>query len=250
MTAQQLLNTGTSLGLRSKSFSSAHWLSYFQGNKSAGADVNFPEKISLPLSMQVPIIRSLQRFQIGETGDGKHLKKYASETHDPTYEQCIDLFVKEEQGHAGILAQMIKSMDGTLLSWHWSDLVFVAVRRMLGLKTELFILLIAEIVGKCFYKACADHLDNKLLRDTFSLIVMDEIFHLEFHCSFMARQMLEYPPAFRQAVYFLWSALFYAACIVFIADHRAALHALKVSPKIFLQDCSSTFHRAADKVLL
>jgi hypothetical protein len=169
---------------------------------------------------------------------------------DPIHEQCIDLFIKEEQGHALVLAQMIKSMDGTLLSWHWSDLAFVAVRRMFGLKTEVFMLLIAETVGKCFYKACADHLKNKTLRDTFSLLVMDQIFHLEFHCSFLDQQMLQYPPAFRQAVYYLWTALFYAACLLFIADHWSALNALNVSPKIFLQDCSSTFHRAADRILL
>ena len=124
----------------------------------------------------------MQRFQIGESGNGTHLRKYATTTKDPTYEQCIDLFVREEQGHARLLAQLIKSLEGTVLTRHWSELAFVALRRMLGLKTEVFVLLIAEIIGKCFYKACADRLQNKTMKDVFSAIVMDEIFHLEFHC--------------------------------------------------------------------
>jgi len=250
MTAQQLVNTGSSQGVASGSFSSAHWLSYFQGNKTTKVDIiNWPDKVVVPPALGPSLVRSLQRFQIGESGNGTHLRKYATTTKDPTYEQCIDLFVREEQGHARLLAQLIKSLEGTVLTRHWSELAFVALRRMLGLKTEVFVLLIAEIIGKCFYKACADRLQNKTMKDVFSAIVMDEIFHLEFHCSFMNTQMLRYPAATRQLVFYAWTALFYAACLVFIADHQPALRALNVSPKAFLHDCSSTFYRAADRTL-
>jgi hypothetical protein len=250
MTAEQLLNTGSSLALGGHSFSSASWLSYFQANKSAEAGITAADKINVAEAVRTPLIRSLQRFQIGQSGDGKHLKKYAATLLDPAYERCVDLFVKEEQGHARILAQTINAMDGALLTWHWSNLIFIAVRRALGLKTELSILLIAEIIGKCFYKCCADRLVNRALRDTFSLIVLDEIFHLEFHCSFMARQMQHSPQFLRTLFYYCWTAFFYAACLVFIADHWRALQALNVMPQAFLKDCSSTFQRIASKVLL
>src|SRR6516165_2614794 len=128
-----------------KSFSSAEWLLYFQNNKESRISLKFRNDSSVPLSVRVPLIRSLQRFQVGESGEGKHLLKYARRTNDPNYIECIDLFIKEEQYHALVLAQMIQSMDGALLTWHWSDIAFIGLRRMLGLKTELLILLIAEI---------------------------------------------------------------------------------------------------------
>ncbi len=251
MTSQHLAENEAetvSLALDS-TFSSAHWLTYFNDNRQARVDITFPNQISIPLALREPLVRSLQRFQIGETGEGKHLRKYASRMKDPVYEECIDLFIKEEQYHARVLAQMIQSFDGTLLSWHWSDLAFIGLRRMLALKTEVFILLIAEIIGKCFYKTCADKLDNRLLSDAFSLIVLDEIGHLEFHCSFLQEQMKSFPYAVRRAVNYAWSLLFVTACLVFIADHRQTLKALNVTPRDFLKDCSSTFHRAAMRAL-
>jgi hypothetical protein len=144
---------------------------------------------------------------------------------------------------------MIQAMDGTLLSWHWSELAFVGLRRMLRLKTEIFILLIAEIIGKCFYRVCADNLENEQLSDAFALIVLDEIGHLEFHCSFMRQHMIKFPRALRRAVHCCWSVLFFTACMVFIADHRKALAALNVTPRAFLQDCTRMFDRAAARTL-
>jgi rubrerythrin len=235
---------------RETGFSSAHWLTYFQANREARVDIAFPNAIALSVSLRTPLLRSLQRFQIGETGEGKHLRKYASRMKDPVYEECIDLFIKEEQFHARVLSHMIQALDGTLLSWHWSDLAFIALRRMLGLKTEVFILLIAEIIGKCFYKTCADNLENRLLSDAFSLIVLDEIGHLEFHCGFLQEQMKPFPYAVRRAVHYAWCMLFVTACLVFIADHKRSLTALNVLPRNFMQDCSNTFHRAAMRALL
>jgi len=232
------------------SFSSVHWRAYFQDNKQARVEISFPTQIDMPVALSVPLLRSLQRFQIGETGEGKHLRKYARRVGDPVYEQCIDLFLKEEQFHASVLSQMIQSLDGNLLYWHWTDLAFIGLRRMLGLKTEVFILLIAEIIGKCFYKVCAQNLDNRLLSDAFSLIVLDEIGHLEFHRSFLQDQMKSHSMGLRKAVHYAWCVLFVTACLVFIADHRRALVALNVPPREFMRDCMNTFHRLATMALL
>lgn len=250
MTTQQLPKSENDIltaDPRLGTFSSEQWLLYFQDNKKSRADIKFTNDVSIPVPMRAPLIRSLQRFQIGETGEGKHLRKYARMTKDATYEECIDLFIKEEQYHALVLAKIIQSMDGTLLSWHWTDLAFIVLRRMLGLKTELFILLIAEIIGKCFYNACANKIDDPRIRDAFALIVLDEIGHLEFHCDFLRDQMKSYPQWLTQVCFSIWSVLFLTACFVFIVDHRRALEALQVRPRDFLEDCSRAFRRAAMK---
>ncbi len=240
----------SSLAPGNEGFSSLRWLGYFKENKSSYPNIVIPNTVKVSQSLKEPLIRSLQKFQIGETGEGKHLKKFAARMNDPVYEQCIDMFIKEEQHHARILAQMIASMDGTLLTWHWSDLVFIALRRLLHLKTEIFVLLIAEIIGKCFYRVCSAHLEDPLLSDAFSLIVLDELGHLEFHCGFLRSQFEKSPLFVRKFVLFCWSLLFYSACCVFVADHKEALIGLNVPPRQFLKDLSTSFRIYSQRSLL
>lgn len=232
------------------SFDSQMWLNYFQENKRLRADIRIPVEISIEESKRAPLMRSLQRFQIGETGDGRHLRKYASRlVKDPIYSQCVDLFIKEEQRHATMLAQVIIAMNGTLLSWHWSDVVFILLRRVLGLKTELLILLIAEVVGKCFYKCVADEIEDPAVKDLFALIVLDEIAHLDFHATFLCDQLANYHWLLKCTVYYFWCIIFYTACFVFVIDHRTALAALNVPAVDFINKCSTVFHRASAQAL-
>lgn len=226
-------------------FSAKDWLSYFQHNKNLRPLVHLPDLIEMEEHIRAPLIRSLQKFQIGETGEGKHLKKFAKRIGDQDYIQCIDLFIREEQAHGQVLAEVIRSLDGTLITWHWSDLVFILLRRMLGLKTEIFILLIAEVVGKCFYKAVADKVQDERLREIFSLIVLDEIAHLSFHSQFLFTQLLSKTFIKKALVHYVWSLIFYTACFVFILDHRKTLNALGVTAAEFVERCSREFNRSA-----
>lgn len=229
-------------------FRSKEWLSYFRHNNSLRPFVKLPDEIEIDPALREPLVRSLQRFQIGETGDGKHLKRFAARMGDADYGECIDLFIKEEQGHGQVLAEVIRSLNGTLITWHWTDLVFILLRRMLGLKTEIFILLIAEVVGKCFYKAVADKVNNDLIRDVFSLIVLDEIAHLSFHSQFLFTQLKSKSFVKKAVVHYAWSAIFYTACFVFILDHRKTLSALGLTPAEFVERCSREFNRSAVSV--
>ncbi|HEY9784135.1 MAG TPA: ferritin-like domain-containing protein [Candidatus Obscuribacterales bacterium] len=226
-------------------FDSKEWLNYFEENRKARPEIKISCEISLQEPLQKNLVKSLQRFQIGETGDGRHLRKYASRLGDAAYIKCVDLFVKEEQNHAQILGEVILAMNGLLLSWHWSDLAFIALRRLLGLKTELFILLIAEIIGKCFYKSVADKVDEPLLKDIFSLIVLDEIAHIQFHTDFLANQLKNHPPNLKRIVHYGWCIIFFAACFVFVADHRASLRSLGIGSSEFISKCAAIFRRSA-----
>jgi rubrerythrin len=239
----------STLAASAEQFSSRRWLAYFEENKKSCPNIIIPETVNFSEKLKAPLIRSLQRFQIGETGEGKHLKKFAAITKDPAYERCIDMFIKEEQHHARVLAQMIAAMDGTLLTWHWSDLIFIGLRRLLHLKTEIFVLLIAEVIGKCFYRTCSAQLEDPLLSDAFSLIVLDELGHLEFHCGFLRMQFEGSSMFFRQFVLLCWSALFYSACCVFIADHKEALVALNTEPRQFFKELSTSFRICSHRAL-
>ncbi len=229
-------------------FESEKWLKYFEENKKLRSSIRLPAKIDLSEEIKAPLLRSLQRFQIGETGDGRHLRRYAEKTKDLSYMRCVDLFVKEEQSHGQILAEIISAIEGTLLSWHWSDLAFIALRRLLGLKTEIFIILIAEIIGKCFYRSIADKIENQSICNAFAFIVCDEIAHLRFHSEFLNRKLATYPALLKLAIRYAWTLIFLSACFVFVIDHKAALKALGTNPGEFIDKCTIEFQRSAKLV--
>ena len=77
-----------------------HWLNYFEHNRRHRNDIPWERTIQVPPQLLPPLINSLQKFQVGESGEGRHLRKQAATTLDSTYQAAIDLFIKEEQEHA------------------------------------------------------------------------------------------------------------------------------------------------------
>jgi hypothetical protein len=230
-------------------FHADQWLAYFECNRDNRAAVRFPQGITVSPDLREPLLHSLQRFQIGETGAGQHLGEYARSIKNPIYEKCIDLFVKEEQAHAGVLAEMINAMDGTVISYHWSAFAFKCLRRMLGLKTEIFILLTAEIIGKVFYHSCSRKISDRQMSDGFSLLVVDEIAHLEFQTEFLANQLAHLPRPVRFGIALGFACVFYTSCLVFVADHRRTLSALNITSREFINECRSHFRKAKLRAL-
>src|SRR3954470_4693877 len=76
------------------------WLEYFEWNKVNRRHIPWAQASRIVFHLLKPLIRSLQRFQVGESGEGSHLRKQAATTGCPIYQKCIDLFIKEEQEHA------------------------------------------------------------------------------------------------------------------------------------------------------
>ncbi|MBZ0185197.1 MAG: hypothetical protein K8F91_03020 [Candidatus Obscuribacterales bacterium] len=229
-------------------FSSSHWLAYFRANQATRPIPVRIEKIAIEKSIREPVLRSLKRFQIGESGDGKRLLTYAARLQDKDYLACAEMFIKEEQSHAQALAEVILALDDTLLSWHWSDLCFVFLRHLSGLKTELLILFIAEIIGKCFYKMLAEKIENEALSETFSLILLDELLHLEFHSQFLKTRFAGYPLVARQFLRFCLWLLFKVACFAFSLDHKGTLVALGTTGAAFSLTAESTFQLQAKRI--
>src|SRR5213075_377485 len=102
------------------------WLNYFEHNRVHRRDVPWeqPLEIAAP-SLRDALIRSLQKFQIGESGEGRHLRKKAANSGDPAYHAAIDLFIKEEQEHARLMAGILRKLNARLLHAHWSDGCFI-----------------------------------------------------------------------------------------------------------------------------
>ena len=60
------------------------------------------------------------------------------------YREALDFFIAEEQEHARLMGEVLDRMNAPRLRWHWSDWAFERVRRLLGLRMEVMVLLVAE----------------------------------------------------------------------------------------------------------
>ncbi|MGW0081142.1 ferritin-like domain-containing protein [Streptomyces sp. NPDC003393] len=190
---------------------------------------------------------SVQRFQVGEDGDGANLVAKADEAGDGDYARAVRLFVAEEQNHARLLARLLAAGGTPTLTGHWSDTVFVRLRRLMGLRLELLVLLIAEVVALRYYRALRDGTTDALTSDVAGRILADEERHVPFHCERLHVSLVSLPRPLRRPVMLLWRLLLSAVCLVVVADHGRALRRLGVGRLRFLTDVvgsSATVTRA------
>jgi hypothetical protein len=187
----------------------------------------------------------LQKFQIGESGEGRHLRRKAATTGDPTYQAAIDLFIKEEQEHARLMAGILCQLNARLLHAHWSDGCFVLLRRLFGLHHELLVLLMPEMIAKRYFRALRDAFAHPTLRTAFEQILWDEEGHLAFHVDYLQRAFAWKSLPARAVVQAIWRCVFRLACLVVIVDHYAILKGTGVSSAKFWWDCGLIFDEVA-----
>jgi len=222
-----------------------NWLRYFQTNQTQRALIEWSHGVQPEHGLRGPLIRSLQKFQVGESGEGNHLKAGARKTGDPAYSRAIELFIAEEQEHARMLEQIILALDGSLIKNHWSDRAFIALRRLMGLKMELMVLLIAEMIAKRYYRALDEGTQDPVLRAAFGQIRRDEEGHIAFHLDTLNRTFGRWPWWLRALVYSAWQWMFRIVSALVAIDHRHVLHAVGVPRLRFWGDCQMVFENAA-----
>jgi hypothetical protein len=175
----------------------------------------------MPRAQRLLLARSLARFQLGESGEGRIAHEIDRfEGVDADYRVALKLFVAEEGRHAGILARMVHALDGTLLKRSWTERLFTRARRLFGVRFKLLVLLAAEVIGIGFYGLLSGTVPPSALAGALKQICGDEEAHLRFHCELFASQ----PRGFR----FLWWAIGCAAALTVLWDHRVTLRAFGI----------------------
>ncbi|CAL9590383.1 hypothetical protein SUDANB95_05183 [Actinosynnema sp. ALI-1.44] len=201
--------------------------------REAVGDPDFSRRAVLPPA----VIASIQRFQVGEAGDGANL--IAKAAGDPDYARAVRMFVAEEQNHARMLALLLRSAGAATLDGHWTDAVFVRLRRALGLRLELMVLLIAEVVALGYYRALRDGAKDPLNSEVAGRILADERRHVPFHC---LRLRGEVP----RAAHTIWWFLLLGALATVCWDHGPALRHLGVTRRGFAAEVIKEFKTALE----
>jgi len=158
------------------------WREYFLRNQNHFADINFEDHDWLSVEERAIISSSVQQFQKGESSEGRNLFAFAKEMADPEYLDCIKLFIREEQKHAGVLASFMNKFQIPLIKGHWVDRVFRWLRKTGGIQNTVNILLIAEIIAKVYYRALHNATKSVLLKRICLQILSDEKEHIRFQC--------------------------------------------------------------------
>lgn len=218
-----------------------NWLNYFKHNRDHRREIPWERGVSVSATMRAPLIHSLQRFQVGESGEGRHLRKQAATTNDLDYIASIDLFIKEEQEHARLMAEILQRLNAKLLRHHWSDACFILLRRLFGLNQELLVLLMPEMIAKRFFRALHDGTNDPVLRAVFGQIMHDEEGHLAFHVAYLQKALARLSIGSRLFQRAVWRFFFRLSCLVVMFDHRGILREVGVSPLKFWWDCGLIF---------
>jgi hypothetical protein len=223
----------------------AHWLQDFETEAELRQQREDPPW-SRGARLHTDIARSVQRFQVGEAGDGANL--VAKAAGDDGYLAAVKLFVAEEQNHARMLAELLAAAGVPTIASHWSDTVFVTLRRALGLRLELMVLLIAEVVALRYYRALRDGAADPLVTQVAARILADEERHVPFHCDRLRIGFAGFPKPARAAVFGAWRVLLLGVAATVAADHGPALHRLGVGRLVFVADVLTAFEAALARV--
>lgn len=229
------------------------WVEHFERNAAghalADTAIPFGSGCALAAGPRAALTASVQRFQIGESGDGTQLLRKAARHGDPGYLQAAQLFVAEEQQHADLLGRLLDHLGAAPLTRHWSDTVFVALRRALGLRTELMVLTVAEVVALSYYAALAEAAPDAATRAVAARILADERSHVPFQCDRLTAAFAGARAPVRLLARALWWLTALATAVVVAADHRPALRLLGYPPSVFVRDVLGDFAAVVATVL-
>jgi hypothetical protein len=157
-----------------------NWHLYFLFNKHHFNHIDWYDDHSLTTEERSIISGSIRQFQRGEYSEGKHFIEFSKRMGDPSYEQAISLFIREEQDHSAVLANFMSIHGIPELKKHWLDDVFRSLRKLAGLEGIITVLLTAEMISMVYYKALAKVTQSKLLKAVCKQVLKDEVMHLRF----------------------------------------------------------------------
>ena len=169
----------------------ADWIAWFRRN---GDHVRaLPWELEPPLTQSEAraIASSIAEFQLGETGEGRHLvkhaKRYVARTGDDAYLTALAFFLGEEHRHARDLGRFMDHHSLPRARHRWPDTVFRLARHLGGLEGAIMVLVSAEIIAQVYYAALRDATQSPVLRALCEQILNDEAAHVAFQCGQIAR---------------------------------------------------------------
>src|SRR6516165_822655 len=160
------------------------WILHFRRNRQNRPEPDWNAPITLPPDVVQPLVRSLEQFQLGDGGGPASLIAWNAESFRSSrigMRMLVDFWFAEEREHSRLLGAAVGRFGGRRISGHWSFTAFCLARRWFGVRFELTVLLLTEIVSTVYYGLMRRHADDTALRSMCLLIIRDEIGLVAFH---------------------------------------------------------------------
>lgn len=162
----------------------AKWIAYFNRNRQDRPEPDWSAPMSIPARMFRPFLRSIEQFRLGDGGGpaaliARDAEKFRGQTDQ--MRTIVDLWFAEEAEHARLLGCAVKRLGGRNINSHWSFTAFCLTRRVLGVRFELQVLLLTELVSTAYYRVLRAHSPDIPVAQMCDLILRDEAGHVAFH---------------------------------------------------------------------
>jgi hypothetical protein len=167
------------------------WIARFAQNRQRRREPDWTVPVKIRPEVVAPLVRSLEQFQLGDGGGPASLIAYDAERFRSQTEEMrviVDLWFAEEREHSRLLGCAVDRFGGKRITSHWSFTAFCQCRRAIGVRGELQILLLTEIVSTAYYRVMRRHCEDPAVRAMCGRILRDEAGHVSFHCDRLAAE--------------------------------------------------------------
>jgi hypothetical protein len=227
---------------------SLEWCDYFQANAQRLLPIPWQAGAELTEAERNVVAHSIQVFQLGETGEGRHITRaagaYAERSGDVYYPAALQMFIEEEHRHAALLGRFLDAAEIPRLTKQWSDGIFRKLRHLAGLEMAICVLLTAELIAKIYYAALHAATASLVLRRICEQILRDEAMHVRVQSErlwILRRKRGEFG---RRSAVALQGLLFFMTCVVFWISHHRMLRAGGFSLRRFARRARNEFRFA------
>ena len=162
----------------------AKWITHFERNRLYRSEPDWSAPVSVPQPALAPLVRSLEQFRLGDGGGPASLIAQDAErfrSQNAEMRAIVDFWFAEEAEHSRLLGCAVDRFGGRHITSHWSFTAFCLCRRALGVRFELQVLLLTELVSTAYYRVLLGHSPDAPLAAMCGLILRDEAGHVGFH---------------------------------------------------------------------
>ena len=161
----------------------AKWIGHFARNKQNRPEPDWAAPVNVPSTVLQPMLRSIEQFRLGDGGGPASLIAHNAESFRGRTNELrtiVDLWFAEEAEHARLLGCAVRRFGGRIITSHWSFTAFCLSRRVLGVRFELQVLTLTELVSTAYYRMLRSHSPDGPLAAMCELILRDEGGHVAF----------------------------------------------------------------------
>lgn len=224
----------------------AKWINHFNRNRLERPEPDWSAPVTVPAQVMPSLLRSIEQFRLGDGGGPASLIAHDAENFRGSSDEMrtiVDLWFREEAEHARLLGCAVNRFGGRHITSHWSFSAFCLCRRAIGVKAELQILLLTELVSTAYYRVLCAHVPDAPVAEMCRLILRDEAGHVAFHRERLAdtgRSSVGLGGALWQAQFWIFG---HAAATMLWLNHGACLTAIGGSRREYFHEVRRQLRR-------